>query len=95
MYFANKEDLGSSEIKNISINYNSIVYRELKDQKDIIQLFLEKPLKAKESITINATYVVKVPNSKFTGYGFYENGYRLRYWYMTPAIYKELLVLDS
>ena len=89
LYFANKEDLGSSEIKNISINYNSIVYRELKDQKDIIQLFLEKPLKAKESITINATYVVKVPNSKFTGYGFYENGYRLRYWYMTPAIYKE------
>ncbi|MFQ3296084.1 MAG: hypothetical protein ACI9JT_000798 [Polaribacter sp.] len=89
LYFASKEDLGSSEIKNISINYKNIIYVELKGKKDIIQLFLEKPLKAKESVTINITYVVKIPNSKFTGYGFYENGYRLRYWYMTPAIYKE------
>jgi hypothetical protein len=89
LYFANKDDIGFSNIKNIAINYNSIVYKELENRQDIIQLFLEKPLKAKESTTIHITYYIKIPNAKFTGYGAYENGYRLRYWYITPAIYKE------
>jgi hypothetical protein len=88
LYFAKEEDLGSSEIKNISVNYNSINYNELKDKKDILQLFLKKALKPKESATINITYVIKIPNARFTGYGFYKNGYRLRYWYITPVIYK-------
>ena len=89
MYFSKEEDLGFSDIKNVSINYNSIIYRELKNKKDILQLFLERPLEPKESTTINITYVVKIPNSKFTGYGFHKNGFRLRYWYITPAIYKD------
>lgn len=89
LYFAKEEDLGSSKIKNISINYNNIIYKELKNRKDIVQLFLEKAIKPNESITINITYIIKIPNAKYTGYGFYENGYRLRYWYITPAIYNQ------
>ena len=89
LYFAKEKDLGYSDVKNISVNYNSIVYKELESKPDIIQIFLEKPLKPKESTTINLTYLTKIPNAKFTGYGKYENGYRLRYWYITPAIYKD------
>ena len=89
LYFAKEEDLGFSEVKNISINYNNVIYKELKSKKDIIQLFLENPIKPNESVTINITYIIKIPNAKFTGYGFYENGYRLRYWYITPVIYNQ------
>ena len=89
LYFANKKDIGFSEIKNITINFNNIVYKELESKQDILQLFLDKPLKPKETTKINVTYILKIPNSKFTGYGKYNNGYRLRYWYLTPAIYKE------
>jgi len=89
LYFASKDDIGFSDIKNISINYNRIIYNELENRQDIIQLFLEKPLKPKQSTTINITYFIKIPNAKFTSYGVYENGYRLRYWYITPAIYKD------
>jgi hypothetical protein len=89
LYFAKEEDLGSSEIKNISVNYDGVAYNELKDKTDILQLFLKKGLKSKESATINITYVIKIPNARFTGYGFYKNGYRLRYWYITPVIYKD------
>ncbi|WP_223267190.1 aminopeptidase [Polaribacter sp. IC073] len=89
LYFANEDGIGFSDIKNIAINYNSIIYKELENRQDIIQLFLEEPLKPKESTTINITYYIKLPNAKFTGYGHYENGYRLRYWYITPAIYKD------
>jgi hypothetical protein len=80
LYFANKDDIGFSDIKNIAINYSNIFYKEL---------FLEKPLKPKESTTIHITYYIKIPNAKFTGYGAYKNGYRLRYWYITPAIYED------
>ncbi|MFB1039991.1 MAG: aminopeptidase, partial [Polaribacter sp.] len=67
LYFAKQEDLGFSEVKNISINYNNITYKELKKRKDIIQLFLENALKPNESVTINITYIVKIPNAKYTG----------------------------
>ena len=87
LYFANQKDLGFSDIKNITINFNNIVYKELENKEDILQLFLDKPLKPKESTRINVTYILKIPNSKFTGYGKYNNGYRLRYWYLTPAIF--------
>ena len=87
LYFANEKDLGFSDIKNISINYNNIIYKELENKEDIIQLFLETPLKPNESTNISLTYFIKLPNSKFTGYGSYKDGYRLRYWYITPAIY--------
>lgn len=89
LYFASEDEVGFSDINNISIKYNNIIYKELKNKQDIIQLFLEEPLKPKESTKINITYSVKIPSAKFTGYGKYKNGYRLRYWYITPAIYKD------
>jgi hypothetical protein len=95
LYFANKKDIGFSVIKNIAINYNSIIYKELENRQDILQLFLEKPLKAKERAIINITYYIKIPKARFTGYGVYDNGYRLRYWYITPAIYKDVWQLMS
>ncbi|MGY0426339.1 MAG: aminopeptidase, partial [Polaribacter sp.] len=48
---------------------------------------LQKPLKPKEHVTIKITYIVKIPNAKFTQYGKTTEGYHLRYWYITPAIY--------
>jgi len=95
LYFAKEEDLGASEIKNISINYNNISYKELENKRDIVQLFLKTALKPKESVVINITYVTKIPNAKFTGYGFHKNGYKLRYWYITPAIYNQKWQLMS
>jgi hypothetical protein len=88
LYFAKNKDLGATTIKNISINYKSIAYQEVENKQDIVQVFLEKPMKPQETKKLVLTYLVKLPNSKFTGYGTGDNGYRLRYWYMTPAIYK-------
>lgn len=88
LYFAKKEDLGFTTIKNISIDFKSIVYKELDDNPDILELFLEKPLQPKESKTINLTYIVKIPNLKFTSYGVSKKEFKLRFWYITPVIYK-------
>ncbi|WP_299665121.1 aminopeptidase [uncultured Polaribacter sp.] len=89
LYFADDDEIGFSKIKNISIDFNSIIYKELENRQDIVQLFLETPLEPKDKITINVTYAVKIPSARFTNYGKNENGYNLRYWYMTPAVYEE------
>lgn len=89
LYFANKEDLGATTIKNISNNFNSLYYKEVENQPDIIELELQKSLKPQEKVTLNITYIVKLPSDKFTGYGKTKNGYSLRYWYITPAIFNQ------
>ncbi|QTD37223.1 aminopeptidase [Polaribacter batillariae] len=89
LYFSKEEDLGYSKIKNISIDFNNSIYKELEKQQDILEVYLAQPLKPQKSVRINITYIVKIPNAKFTGYGKNDNGYHLRYWYITPAVYKE------
>ncbi|MEE9407651.1 MAG: aminopeptidase [Polaribacter sp.] len=87
LYFAKKEDLGFSEIKNLSVDFDNVVFKELENQADILEVFLKTPLKPKDSVKITTTYTVKIPAARFTGYGKIKKGYNLRYWYLTPAIY--------
>ena len=89
LYFAKKEALGFTTIKNISINYNNVAHQAYENKADILEVFLSQPLKPQESTTLNLTYIVQLPSAKFTGYGTHENGYRLRYWYVTPVIYND------
>lgn len=86
-YFANEKDKGYSKIHNLAINYKKTFFKELKNQPDIIKIALNKPLIPKDSITISATYTIKIPSSKFTGYGKTKTGYHLRFWYLSPAVY--------
>ena len=87
LYFAKKEELGATDIKNISVNFEAADYRTLEKQIDILEIPLKETLKQNDSIVINATYSVKIPNAKFTNYGKTKTGYQLRYWYLNPAVH--------
>ncbi|WP_158841546.1 aminopeptidase [Polaribacter sp. L3A8] len=87
LYFANKDDLGSSTIKSISVDYENVYFKEVDKQSDIIEIDLDRPLYPNSKITISATYIVKIPSDRFTKYGKTKTGYQLRNWYLTPAIY--------
>jgi hypothetical protein len=87
MYFSKAKDLGFTEIKNISVNFETVRFQEVKNQIDILEITLNTPLKQNDSVVINATYSVKIPNAKFTDYGKTKTGYHLRYWYLNPAVY--------
>ena len=87
LYFSKKKYLGFSDIKNITVNFENSEYNELKNHSDIVEIPLKKPLIPNDSLEIYATYIVKIPNSKFTGYGANKNGFHLRYWYLTPVVY--------
>ncbi|AUC22410.1 aminopeptidase [Polaribacter sejongensis] len=87
LYFAKPQELGSSTIKSLSVDFENVYFKELDKQADIIEIDLDKPLYPNSKITISITYIVKTPNARFTKYGKTKTGYHLRNWYLTPAIY--------
>ncbi|WP_334058969.1 aminopeptidase [Polaribacter sp. P097] len=89
LYFAPAYKLGYSNIKNLSVDFENIFFKEVEDRADILKIKLSKPLKQNDTVKINITYTIKVPSAEFTGYGKTENGYHLRFWYITPAVYHE------
>tara|TARA_B110000091_G_scaffold214336_1_gene267102 strand:+ start:2219 stop:5029 length:2811 start_codon:yes stop_codon:yes gene_type:complete len=88
LYFAKEKDLGKSTIKNLTVNFENTEFKEVENQADIIEVDLIKSLKPNDSVKIAVTYIVKLPNAKFTDYGKTKEGYHLRFWYLTPAVYK-------
>lgn len=55
---------------------------------DVLRVTLRKPLLPGQSVKVRLFVQVKLPDSKFTGYGAINNGdYNLRFWYLSPAVY--------
>ncbi|GAL81325.1 aminopeptidase N [Algibacter lectus] len=87
-HLAKNEDRGFSVVTLAKQNDAVLTYSPVKNQMDILQVNLVKPVNPNESYTIKLEYRVQVPNSKFTRYGITDTGdLNLRYWYFTPAIY--------
>jgi len=87
LYFAKEKERGFTKILNLTANHKAINFSTKEEQQDIIELHLNNSLKPNDSIIIKATYTVKIPDAKFTGYGKTATGYHLRYWYLAPAVY--------
>lgn len=95
LYFAKENERGFTQILNLTTNHNPVQFSALKNQPDILKIELEKALLPKDSIIINATYTVKIPNAKFTGYGKTIDGYHLRFWHLAPAVHQNKWQLMS
>ena len=77
--FAKKKQRGSTQIKSVTSD-NIQSWRKSEKTSDIINIYLKKELKKGESIEIEINYQVKLPDSKFTGYGFDNSNYYLKNW---------------
>ncbi|HET8885404.1 MAG TPA: metalloprotease [Salinimicrobium sp.] len=90
-HFAKEEDRGATVINAIWDNRgDNIDWERPEDAPDIILLKLKKPLLPGEEIELNFSYGLILPSDKFTGYGYNNDGnFKLQYWYVTPAVYKE------
>lgn len=87
-HFEKKENRGKTDIHKIY--NNSVVPLQWQRDKavDILKIIPDKPLKPGDNYTFNIAYTVKVPDDKFTRYGVDKNNnYKLRYWYISPAVY--------
>ncbi|MEN8125538.1 MAG: aminopeptidase [Bacteroidota bacterium] len=87
LYFAKIQKRGYSKITDISIDHQITNWNEDPEAIDIVKVILPNSLLPKQKVTLSIHYTVKVPIDNFTHYGFKENNYNLRYWYITPAVY--------
>ena len=88
LHLAKEKERGfTKSINLVGKEYQAIKW-ERYEFRDIIKVSLDEPLAPGDSIELFWSYVVKLPNSKFTDYGYgYQNGYYLKDWYLTPAVY--------
>lgn len=87
-HFEKNKERGNTQIHTITSQSNSPLAWERGDAIDIIKVNLTTPLAPQESITFTAMYTVTLPKAKFTRYGAAKNGdYKLKYWYLSPAVY--------
>lgn len=95
LYFAKDKDRGYTKIENITIGVEQLEFKEFSDQSDILKVVLKEPLIPGNTVEINISYEIKIPNAKFTRYGKTKTGYHLRYWYLIPARYTDRWLLMS
>lgn len=87
-YYASDFDLGKTTILQCTTSEGNTLehYRKLA-MLDFLFIRLEKPLLPNQSLAFNLEYILKIPSSKFTGYGFSENKLELKEWLLLPAEY--------
>ena len=76
--FANNKQRGFTTINKLESD--KIKSWKRLDEDDIIELLLYKPLEISDSIEININYTIKLPDSKFTGFGYDDQNFYLKNW---------------
>ncbi|MCB0464395.1 MAG: metalloprotease, partial [Aequorivita sp.] len=87
-HFEKNEDRGRTDIEKIYNNSYTPIQWQRGDAVDILKIIPETSVKPGESYVFNLEYTVKVSDDRYTRYGVNKlNDYKLRYWYITPAVY--------
>ncbi|GMN05091.1 hypothetical protein MTsPCn5_04790 [Croceitalea sp. MTPC5] len=96
LHLAKEKNRGRTEIVSIvDDEYNGLEWNRSR-AADIIEVLLPKTLSPGNSVTLHLTYTLKLPNSRYTGYGHgYKGGYNLKDWYLTPAVFDKTWKLYS
>lgn len=86
-HLAKAADRGKTTILNLSDNnYSALEWERTDKNPDYIVVRLNQKLLPGEKIDLHLTYISKIPNDKFTRFGFDENGgMALKNWFVSPA----------
>ena len=86
-HVAPNSDRGTTlDIKITNENKQNLEFNTEENNSDIIEIKLDKPILPNEKRTIYLDYKIKIPNQKFTSFGFNDkNEILLKNWYLTPA----------
>ena len=77
--FAKKRQRGFTVINELKSN-SKVTWSRYQGQSDLIRVKLEEPIKINESISIELKYNIKLPDSKFTGFGYDDKNFYLKNW---------------
>ena len=86
-HLADDSERGKTENITILDQENSFLkWHRFDKHPDVIEVNLDQKIQPYERATLKLTYVVKIPNDRFTKYGWDENGnMNLKNWFLIPA----------
>lgn len=88
LHLAKDSERGYTTIVSVVDNEYKGLQWERGKSKDILKIKLNGILEPGASTKVFITYKVKLPEDKFTSYGYDKKGnYYLKDWYLTPAVY--------
>ena len=89
-HLARADEFGSTTIISITdTDKFPFVWKRTEKNPDLIVVDLKRKLAPNEKITLQLSYIVKIPNNKFTKYGYGENNrINLKNWFLTPSRYE-------
>jgi hypothetical protein len=96
-HLAKDEERGSTTITTLKNDLNAPMSWSRPDgHPDLVEITLDNPLYPNSKITLHIQYEVKVPDDRFTRYGYDNKGnFNLKNWYLTPARYDKGFVMYS
>ena len=86
-HLANDADRGKTTIHSIiDSNFENISWERPNEIVDLVKIILKNPILPCSKQTFILTYSVKIPNAKFTRFGFSDDtNFNLKHWYLTPS----------
>lgn len=89
-HLAKDYDRGNTTISAVNSEGQLLNWNRPDGHPDIVVVQLTKLLYPGERVSLNLNYSVKLPNDRFTKFGFNDNTgtFNLRDWYLTPARYE-------
>lgn len=86
-HLAKDADRGKTTIINLTeTNFSALEWERSTQDPDYIIVKLNRKLLPNEKIVLHLNYIVKIPNDKFTHFGFDQNGgMALKNWFISPA----------
>ncbi|MFD1602227.1 aminopeptidase [Flavobacterium artemisiae] len=86
-HLAKAADRGNTTILNLTdTDFTALEWERTDKNPDYIIVRLNQKLAPNEKINLHLTYISKIPNEKFTHYGFdQKGGMALKNWFLTPA----------
>ena len=89
-HVASTKERGTTTINSISnISNINFSWNRPDNHPDLVEIQLNNPLLPNQKILINLSYVIKIPNYKFTRYGYsLLDEVAIKNWFLTPSRYE-------
>ncbi|KAF2515723.1 gluzincin family metallopeptidase [Flavobacterium foetidum] len=88
-HLAKATDRGNTTILSLTdASQTAFEWERTEKNPDFIVVRLNQKLLPNEKVDLHLTYIAKIPNEKFTHFGFDSNGMKLKNWFLSPARYE-------
>ncbi|WP_300570602.1 aminopeptidase [Flavobacterium sp.] len=84
-HFAPQKERGNTLIKSLLVNHAQTAWNRVDNHLDIIEIELKSALEPNQSTTLEIQYDLKIPDAKFTRFGYSDGNYYLKNCFLSLA----------